>query len=455
MKGDFSRNTFDASKHFSRVLLQQGRVQLDADWNEQAAILLHYLHTLATDLIGEHGGPAGYQGFGITNGTGYDFPIGNGRYYVQGILCENENPALTYASQSDYPLTDSTRLQAGTYLVYLDVWERLITAVEDDGIREVALGGPDTAARSKVVWQVKVWLVIPGTTCEEISRKWQNYIERWQPNNRGELKADALKTATDNTDPCLIAPDAHYRGAENQLYRVEIHRGGQASDNPPPTFKWSRENGSVVFPIRALSGNVVTVEHLGRDGRFTLQPGDWVEIVDNDIVNLGQAHPLHKVKSIDRVELKVTLETLETDPMPDYDPGSTKHPLLRRWDHKMVTKMSGGATPIAEGSGDVNWLPLEDGIQIQFQPAASEETAHQYGTGDYWLIPARTATGDIEWPEDTDGPIAQGPKGKHVYAPLCLITVAADGSVTIGEGADCRHLFWPVHLLELAEGTGA
>ena len=38
MKGDFSRDTFDPAKQFTRVLMQQGRVQLDADWNEQIAI---------------------------------------------------------------------------------------------------------------------------------------------------------------------------------------------------------------------------------------------------------------------------------------------------------------------------------------------------------------------------------------------------------------------------------
>ena len=35
-RGDFTRDTFNPLKHFSRVLMQQGRVQLDADWNEQA-----------------------------------------------------------------------------------------------------------------------------------------------------------------------------------------------------------------------------------------------------------------------------------------------------------------------------------------------------------------------------------------------------------------------------------
>ena len=43
LRGDITRDTFDPSKHFSRVLMQQGRVQLDADWNEQISILVHYL----------------------------------------------------------------------------------------------------------------------------------------------------------------------------------------------------------------------------------------------------------------------------------------------------------------------------------------------------------------------------------------------------------------------------
>ena len=52
MKGDFTRWTFDPQKRFSQVLMQQGRVQLDADWNEQTSILLHYLRTLAAHIIG-------------------------------------------------------------------------------------------------------------------------------------------------------------------------------------------------------------------------------------------------------------------------------------------------------------------------------------------------------------------------------------------------------------------
>jgi hypothetical protein len=180
-RGDFTRDTFNPFKHFSRVLMQQGRVQLDADWNEQNSILLYYLRMLAADLIGPHGGPAkpdgtAGDGFMIVGTAGSsDFSIGEGHYYVHGILCENERPKdengnpvdVTYLNQSGYPLPKKDgqpeSLSAGTYLVYLDVWERHVTYVEDEdkdqidpSIREVALGGFDTTTRAKVAWQVKV-----------------------------------------------------------------------------------------------------------------------------------------------------------------------------------------------------------------------------------------------------------------------------------------------------------
>jgi uncharacterized membrane protein len=47
MKGDFSRSTFDPANNFTSVRMQQGRMQLDADWNEQMDILLHLLRAQA------------------------------------------------------------------------------------------------------------------------------------------------------------------------------------------------------------------------------------------------------------------------------------------------------------------------------------------------------------------------------------------------------------------------
>jgi hypothetical protein len=218
MKGDFTRDTFDPSKHFTRVLMQQGRVQLDSDWNEQASILLHSLRALAADLIGPFGGPGdnfGFQIFTAVKKTGAEplkgelpaddarlrdahivsfdtgeLLIGKGRYYVGGLLCENDGHVL-YTRQADAP--GRTTLNTGFHLAYLDVWEHLVTHLEDDSIREVALGGPDTAARARVVWQVKTWsknddaeLKIDGaTTRDQINNDWGKWVERFEADRQG------------------------------------------------------------------------------------------------------------------------------------------------------------------------------------------------------------------------------------------------------------------------------
>ena len=65
MKGDFSRQTFARKNHYSSVRMQQGRVQLDADWNEQADIVIYREQTTARDLIGGCGGPLHDAAFAV------------------------------------------------------------------------------------------------------------------------------------------------------------------------------------------------------------------------------------------------------------------------------------------------------------------------------------------------------------------------------------------------------
>ena len=45
--------------------MQQGRVQLDADWNEQQAITQNRVETEAADVIGPNGAPLDEAGFHI------------------------------------------------------------------------------------------------------------------------------------------------------------------------------------------------------------------------------------------------------------------------------------------------------------------------------------------------------------------------------------------------------
>ena len=49
MGGDYSRDDFNPKNNFSQVLMQQGRIQLDSDWNEQAKITDRRLRALALD----------------------------------------------------------------------------------------------------------------------------------------------------------------------------------------------------------------------------------------------------------------------------------------------------------------------------------------------------------------------------------------------------------------------
>jgi len=437
MKGDFSRETYDRVRHFSRVLQQQGRVQLDADLNEQAEILLHYIRTLAADLIGPFAGPAGAGlGFEIT-GKKDGFRIGAGRYYVDGILCENEK-LVSYEDQEDLPAAPALgSVESG--VVYLDVWERHLTALEDDRIREVALGGPDTATRTKVVWQVKVddGKATPfpngSPTPGNLRRDWSTWIRRWQPRHAGCLRA-RVERPEPSDDPCLSSPKAKYRGAENQLYRVEIHQGGPAGR---ATFKWSRDNGSVASRATLSRAEVVAEAPRG------FAAGQWVELTNDGQELRGQPGTLVRIVKVDDGRLTLESEVSVPAGLPDGEAWPTK---VRRWDHRTVgaQALQEGAVPVTESAVESGWIDLEDGVQIQFLPASADGTvAHVYRPGDYWFFPARVATGDIEWPARSDGetPAGRPPRGiRHHYAPLAIVKPAASGwSVK-----DCRCEFPPV-----------
>src|SRR6266700_2245931 len=97
MYADVSKISFRREKSFSAVVAQQGRVTLDAEVNEHAAIQRYLARTFATDLIGPHGGPHAGNGFAIgyqvREGEPADLTIGPGRYYVDGLLADATRPA--------------------------------------------------------------------------------------------------------------------------------------------------------------------------------------------------------------------------------------------------------------------------------------------------------------------------------------------------------------------------
>ncbi|WP_371582256.1 DUF6519 domain-containing protein [Streptomyces sp. NBC_01314] len=455
MHADLSRLTFRPERHYSAVIAQQGRVQLDADTNEQTAIQLHQARTFAADLIGRHGGPKDAVGFRIEYVGGmHDLDtlyIHGGRYYVDGILCDAYRPAPGTPVQADQadaeeqddtaePLTHWTywdqpdgyrnpekpgdRLPSpaqSPFVVYLQVWERAVFAAEEPALREVALGTamPDTAARVKVVWQVLplslAALDIEETDpSKEVVRAAFDQWARRRSAASARLAARSERPDHADEDPCLVKPDARYRGPENQLYRVEVHEGGEAKD---ATFKWSRENGSVVFPVDELDGTWVQLASLGHDDKLDLDVGDFVEFTDTAYSSRLEALPLLRVEELDLPGRRVRLSA---EPEPGVGRLPHLNPFLRRWDHHEGPKRKGRTSVLRDGAVKVEegeWLPLEDGVEVYLAKGGT------YRTGDHWIIPARTATGSVEWPTDpARRPLLQGAVGiaRH-FAPLALV----------------------------------
>jgi Family of unknown function (DUF6519) len=404
MKGDFSRLRDNRGKGYSRVMMQQGRVLLDSDWNEQAALMQEMVRRLARDLYGLHGGPGDELGFRIFKEGGTDrYMIGAGRYYAYGHMVENR---IARDLKEQLDATDTAILAAGgTWLAYLDVWEDYVSPEQDSELVEVALGGPNTCGRAKTMWKVRIK---QGKTDVELSKLMPTGGGLLSAFTDGKPQPDEL---------CVISPDHQYRGVENQLYRVEIHKGGKAGE---ARFKWSRDNGALVYPILgSVKNNVFELARLGRDKISALSEGGWVEFVDDDFAAGLGVGVMAKVEKIDKDNSRVTLK-FAGGFAPALQKGS--HPLLRRWDHSAD---GDGCVKLEEG---VN-RALEDGINIKFAGAGDE--AINYRAGDYWLIPARVATGDVDWPEVDGLPVPLPPLGPlHSYAPLLLV----DG----GKETDCR-----------------
>ncbi|MCU1264368.1 MAG: hypothetical protein JWM21_686 [Acidobacteria bacterium] len=436
MPGDYSRFTFKRENQYSGLLKQMGRVELDADDNEQLAIQHYRDQTEAIDVIGQSGVPKKNGGFsiGVASG-GQNLTISAGRLYVDGLLCELD-VATTYTSQpylpnpefvvaNSPPTSQHVNIQPdGTYLVFLDAWKREITALNNDAIREVALGGPDTATRLQNVWQVRLIQVgnvgtanQPAITCKSPMPQFEQYTLA----KTGKLNARTQPPPPEKS-ACLLPPGTGYNGLENQLYRVEVHTGGNENQ---ATFKFSRDNGSVETTITHIAGNVLTVSSLGKDEILNFAPGQWVEIVDEESTLKAAPHPLVQIDMIGPGPNEVTLKTSAAAL------ANAARPILRRWDQSGVIATASG---ISANLG--LWIDLEDGIQVSF-------LAGSYRAGDYWLIPARTGTGQIEWPVDPNNlSTSQSPHGiRHHYSRLALVRSTA-GVLTFV--ADCRKPFPPL-----------
>lgn len=400
MKGDFTQFSFKPKNHYTQVRKQQGRVDLDADWNEYQDIQEYLAETIHTDVIGPCGAPKIGGGFKIESvaSGGSDLTFSTGRIYVDGILCELENTS-TYTTQPDDPAPPVLSPADGRAdLVLLDVWKRHLTALEAPDIREVALGGPDTTTRIKTVWQVKVLEGIGEWVCGDELPKHNAILPPLE--ERGRLTSFA-DPSSEPEDVCDVPTAGGYRGLENRTYRAEIHGSG---DINTATFKWSRDNGSVVFAIEAFNPGdplKVTLKSLGRDQVLGLQIGNWVEVTGDTSELHGVSGTLARIEDLNEAkrELKLSKDVSAHN--------REGHPKVRRWDQKS------DAIPVS-----ANEIELELGVKVKFTDGA-------FQTGDYWVFTARTALNDVEHLADAP------PLGiEHHYCTLARLIWKAEKAET-------------------------
>jgi hypothetical protein len=461
MSFDLSRIRFDPRRDFRGVVMQQGRVQLDADWNEWVAELSRRIQAGTLDTFGGNAVPRITPDGFLIEADGGSLTIGPGRMYVDGLLAENHGapPAeweprlaeltgtepVDYTAQPYYP--DPAPLpEDGTHLVYLDVWQRDVTPVIDPGLIEQAVG-VDTTGRLQTVWQVRVLENLGGITCATPDDEIDDWLRETAP-SAGRLSTDT-GDPVDEPSPCEVPPAAGYRGLENQLYRIEIHTGGPVGT---ATFKWSRDNATVASRVTHInpSRDRITVESLGRDDVLSFHNGEWVEVTDDwrELHGLpGDLRRIAPAGGVDRTARTLTFESalpagdFPTDGQQATDP--TRNTRVRRWDqsgqireedgseHTNVDTLTAGEIPIPPAG---TRLFLEHGILVDFDVA---EDGGEFHTGDYWCCAARTADASIEILDEAP------PLGiHHHYTRLAVVTFPDDET-------DCRTL-WP----PLAEGEG-
>ena len=384
MKGDFSRFTFRPTKGYTSVRMQQGRVTLDADWNEQAAIDEYFERIRFEDIVGSGAVPSG-TGFAIHVRRG-KLALSAGRLYAGGLVCELDAPAPLEELLRNLLVPEPGR----TDLVYADVWERHLTAIDDPDLLEPALGGADTTTRTQTAWKLDVVQDVGSASCSDATALLPGRAT-------GAMRADT---------------PTGYQGVDNHLYRVEIHDPGSLG---VASFKWSRDNGSVVFAVEEFVGPDAVRLAPPKTSK-ALEVGDWVEVSGEKTELAGLVGILARVEEVTDGGNQVTL---------DRDVSRYRneaHPRVRRWDQRSAATVSVSS----------DWIELEAGIEVRF-------SGGEFRSGDYWTIPARPGTVPIKWPAD------EPPYGvDHRLCPLALVTWEGADEAPTPVVQDCRRVFAPL-----------
>src|SRR5215469_2330436 len=269
MSSDRARVTYDPSRHYTGVVAQQGRVSLEADWNEAQAISGAQTEARTLDFIGRAASPD--QGYRITPVLDDKRPTGHlrvhcGTLYLGGQLLSIHRDLVDsdqpdWADHRDDPLWRKHKVPGEPHeLVYLLAREQEVSAVEDPALRDVALGGPDTSQRLRILQRV----IRHPTDAATWEDAWEEVIEghwipdgfRQDPHTRRLVPEALLQVKGDPANGKEEREEevgqGTYLGPNNQLIRVQIARKDDAGKR---VLVWGYDNASFLYRLSStMSG---------------------------------------------------------------------------------------------------------------------------------------------------------------------------------------------------------
>ncbi len=436
MASDRARISFDPTREYRSVIAQQGRVTLEADVNEAGVIALETLRLETLDIVGPTGTPDdGYRVIPIGGGLS----IGAGIMYLGGWRLSLDAP-VDVAKQPDW--LDQTGLKlGGTEVVSLLVTEQSVCAVEDQALRDVALGGPDSAARLRLMQQF-IASPIQGDTCADGASTITGLLAEdgvtWDANSLQLISSARLEVGfvppTTPPDPCTPTAAGGYLGADNQLIRVTV----TAFD---PTAKtgsllWGWNNASFLYRATSTdaAAGVMTLTGVPVDQEHAPQLGQAVEILrsrtnlgDNDFIaaDAGFVTTIKQAYSFDTGTLTLT------DPLPAAYANDPNPLFVRLW-QAIVPFNSGQPAALDTTSGltvtiSMTALPSHIAARPFWRFAVRPNTPVQ-------VYPARYQ----EAPQPPDGP-------RQWLCDLAVVGPIQGGFQVL---ADCRVPFNPLTQLQ-------
>jgi hypothetical protein len=453
---DISRRAFDPRKHYSSVRMQQGRVIVDDDWNENERIENEDRRAANVDIIGRSGSPD--QGFRIADARiadgMIDFDALPGTFYLGGLRLDLENKE-TYRTQKDWlqqpddlhKAPESERFD----LVYLVAWQQPVGAVEDSELFEVALGGPDTSMRVRNMRRIKLWGDVQTADC---AVAWQKLISELEAKNNGKINDEnealpdvrlTVSFSEDGVSEDICKPSVlgGYLGAENQTIRVQLVDKGH--------FTWGFDNASPLYRVEVNeSGETVMLLTDPKDQAHWPLSGQVVEILpwsavlpNREKVSGMRGHLSLVNSSYDPDTRELTL----TNPLPsgfgeEWKPRSDADELKEPSEYLFMRVWNRGSDRSSDPA--ISFTP-GTAVKLGNTGLKVTITGDDRVPGHYWIIAARPETPDRVVPWELEK--ALPPHGvRRFHAPLAMIHWRTNSAGDI-EGEvirDCRRRFRPL-----------